>query len=142
MCPVEPRIDCVTRMKMPTLATVFLDNEPVGLMGDPRPLVSKIVVAAGKRPDSVDVLRASSAGVDGGRPVRLDETIDRTADPTVPIYLMCVAKRAKREVATNFPHVPKMPPDPVPPQYLDVGGPVPQPHMPDGLPPLPDGSGP
>src|ERR1041385_7428971 len=37
------------RIKTPALATVYLDEEAVGLMGDPRPKVSKIVAAGGKR---------------------------------------------------------------------------------------------
>lgn len=74
-------------MKTPALATVYLDNASVGLMGDPRPLVSKIVVAGGKQPGSVQVLRSRSATDQKGKPVRMDEVIDRTAEPTQPIYL-------------------------------------------------------
>lgn len=74
-------------MKTPALATVYLDEEAIGLMGDPRPKVSKIVAASGKRPESVQVLRGLSATDLRGTPVRLDDTIDRTAEPTKPIYL-------------------------------------------------------
>lgn len=74
-------------MKTPALATVYLDNASVGLMGDPHPLVSKIVVAGGKHPGSVQVLRTQSATDQKGKPVRMDDVIDRTAEPTRPIYL-------------------------------------------------------
>lgn len=74
-------------MKTPALATIYLDNQPVGLMGDPLPRVSKVVAAGGKRPESVQVLRALSATDLRGKPVRLEDVIDRTADPTRPIYL-------------------------------------------------------
>lgn len=91
----------VTVMKIPTLATVYLDNEPVGLMGDPRPRVSKIVVAGGKQPGLVQVLRSGSPGDSHGKPVGLEDIIDRTVEPTVPIYLTCVTRLAKPPVATN-----------------------------------------
>jgi hypothetical protein len=74
-------------MKTPALATVYLDNEVVGLMGDPRPLVAKVVVAAGKDPRSVRVLRAASPGDRAGTPVHLEDVIDRAAEPAKPIYL-------------------------------------------------------
>ena len=74
-------------MRTPALATVYLDNEAIGLMGDPTPRVSKIVAAGGKRPDSVQVLRALSPTDQRGKPVQLDDVIDRTAEPTRPIYL-------------------------------------------------------
>src|SRR5687767_13362791 len=74
-------------MKTPALATVYLDNERIGLMGDPTPRVSKIVAAGGKRPDSVQVLRGQSATDQRGKPISLDDVIDRTAEPTRPIYL-------------------------------------------------------
>lgn len=75
------------RIKTPALATVYLDEEAVGLMGDPRPKVSKIVAAGGKRPESVQVLRGLSATDLRGKPLRLDDTIDRTVEPARPIYL-------------------------------------------------------
>lgn len=74
-------------MKTPALATVYLDNERIGLMGDPMPRVSKIVAAGGRHPESVQVLRAHSATDQRGKPVRLEDVIDRTAEPTRPIYL-------------------------------------------------------
>ena len=74
-------------MRTPALATIYLDNEAVGLMGDPMPRVSKIVAAGGKRPDSVQVLRGQSATDARSKPVQLDDVIDRTAEPTRPIYL-------------------------------------------------------
>lgn len=80
------------RLKTPALATVYLDNEAVGLMGDPRPRVSKIVAASGRHPESVQVLRGLSATDLRGTPVRLEDTIDRTVEPTKPIYLTSKAR--------------------------------------------------
>lgn len=74
-------------MKTPALATVYLDNASVGLMGDPLPRVSKIVAAGGKQPGSVQVVRARSATDQRGEPLRMDDVIDRTAEPTRAIYL-------------------------------------------------------
>ncbi len=99
----------MTPVKLPTLATVYLDNEPVGLMGDPRPRVSKIVVAGGKRPELVQVLRARSANDPGGQPVGLEEVIDRTAEPTVAVYLTCVSRAPARPTPTNLPAPPRAP---------------------------------
>lgn len=82
-------------MRTPALATVYLDNASVGLMGDPRPLVSKIVVAGGKHPGSVQVLRSRSATDTKGTPLRMDEVIDRTAEPTRAIYLRSRPSPAK-----------------------------------------------
>ncbi|MEA3136083.1 MAG: hypothetical protein QOC71_364 [Thermoplasmata archaeon] len=93
-------------MRTPALATVYLDNERVGLMGDPMPRVSKIVAASGKRPEGVQVLRALSASDLRGKPVRLEDTIDRTAEPTKPIYLTCAP--VPRASALAFAAAPPM----------------------------------
>lgn len=77
----------IPAMKTPALATVYLDNANVGLMGDPRPTVSKIVAAGGKEPGKVQVVRAQSSSDQKGKPLGLADIIDRTADPTQPIYL-------------------------------------------------------
>jgi hypothetical protein len=74
-------------MKTPALATVYLDNQRIGLMGDPRPRVSKIVASVGKRPESVQVLRGQSATDLRGKPLLPEDVIDRTSEPTKPIYL-------------------------------------------------------
>ncbi|MHB1261111.1 MAG: hypothetical protein ACYC2H_05285 [Thermoplasmatota archaeon] len=74
-------------MKTQALATIYLDNAPIGLMGDPKPRVSKIIAASGKRPENLQVLRALSPTDLRGRPVQFDDIIDRTAEPTKPIYL-------------------------------------------------------
>lgn len=75
-------------MKLPALATVYLDDQPVGLMGDPKPRVAKVVAAGGKRPGSVQVRRALTPDDAKGRVVQMDDIIDRTAVPTEPIYLL------------------------------------------------------
>jgi hypothetical protein len=75
-------------MKTPALATVYLDNANVGLMGDPRPRVSKIVAASGRHPSTVRVIRTQSSSDQKGTPVSMEDIIDRTAEPTRPIYLL------------------------------------------------------
>lgn len=89
-------------MKTPALATIYLDNEAVGLMGDPKPRVSK-VVAGGKKPEAVRVLRAASPDDTRGKPVQLEDTIDRTAEPTKPIYLTSSPRPVNAPVARNSP---------------------------------------
>src|SRR5687767_11660550 len=89
-------------MKTPTLSTVYLDNERIGLMGDPKPLVSKIVAAGGKAPEAVQVLRGKSATDTHGQPLRLWDTVDRTEKPETPIYLTCKPKPAGPSIAGNL----------------------------------------
>ena len=84
-------------MKPPTvkthsLSTVYLDREPVGLLGDPNPNVSKILVAVGLKPEDVLLLRARSADDSHGIPLSPGDSLDRTAEPTTPIYLTSAAK--------------------------------------------------
>lgn len=74
-------------MKTPALATVYLDDASVGLMGDPRPRVSKILAAGGKQPGTVQVVRTQSAHDKKGEAVGMEDVIDRTLEPTRPIYL-------------------------------------------------------
>ena len=71
----------------PALATIFLDNAAVGPMEDPRPRVAKIVAATGQRPETVLVWRMTSSDDLKRRPVRMEDVIDRTEQPTTPIYL-------------------------------------------------------
>lgn len=101
-------------MKTPALATVYLDNANVGLMGDPRPRVSKILAAGGKQPGTVQVVRAYSANDPKGEPVGMEDIIDRTADPARPIYLRCrpnaVSVQAPDKPAPSYDVVIDFPP--------------------------------
>lgn len=65
------------------LAPVFLDNKPVSLK-DPKPKLSAILSASG-HPETTDVkwLQFNAAG----KPLRSEEVLDRTTDPSKPIYL-------------------------------------------------------
>lgn len=92
LVPTKPKTATVDRMKpasmkIPALATIYLDNERIGLMGDPQPPVSKIVAASGKRPAAVQILRGLSPTDLRGKPLRPEDLIDRTSEPTRPIYL-------------------------------------------------------
>lgn len=69
------------------LAPVFLDDTRVQLQGDPKPQVSKIVVAGGLQPDAVQVVRLRSQSDTEGRPLSLEDVIDRTAQSAAPVYL-------------------------------------------------------
>lgn len=72
---------------------VYLDNVPISLMGDEaRPPLSRIVIASGKRPADVEVRWLKSPSDATGQAVDRDEIIDRTAEPTKPIYLLSVTK--------------------------------------------------
>lgn len=118
-------------MKTPSLATVYLDNEVVSLMGDPRPTVGKVVAASGKRPESVQVLRAMSATDLRGKPVPLEETLDRTTEPTQAIYLTCRARPKITGIPIDLPDLQE-----------PTGSPIPNLPASDGtqrspLPPLP-----
>ncbi|HUR62226.1 MAG TPA: hypothetical protein VM286_07690 [Candidatus Thermoplasmatota archaeon] len=83
-------------MTPPTLAPIYLDNQPVSLLGDPRPQVAKVVAAMGKHPERFDVRRLDSpAG--SGLLVDLEDILDRTAEPTKPIYLTTIEKETGLE---------------------------------------------
>lgn len=110
-------------MKTTTLSTIYLDNKPVGLMGDPFPPVAKVLAAGGRAPDGVRVERSLSAVASRGIPVRLDDILDRTADPTKAIYLTCrpagaeAAPVPRHHVAWPMPPAePAQPRGPLPPQ--------------------------
>lgn len=67
------------------LAPVFLDNKPVSLK-DPRPKLSAILSASG-RPETTDVKWLQFQPNTPGKSLRSEEVLDRTTDPTKPIYL-------------------------------------------------------
>jgi type IV secretory pathway VirB10-like protein len=75
------------------LSRVYLDDYPITLMGDEAtPPLSRIIRAGGKRPDRVDVVYLTSPSDRSGRVVDPETIIDRTAEPTRPIYLRTVPR--------------------------------------------------
>lgn len=75
------------------LSRVYLDDYPVTLMGDEaQPPLSRIVRAGGKDPSDVEVVYLTSPADRHGRRVGPDEIIDRSAEPTRPIYLRSVPR--------------------------------------------------
>lgn len=104
------------------LSTVYLDSRRIGLMGDPRPAVAKIIAVGGRVPADVRVVRSTSP--DGtGTPVHLEDIVDRTADPTAAIYLTCVP-RGERDATPGAapPDAWPVPLGPAPP----MRGPLPE----------------
>jgi hypothetical protein len=77
------------RMADPPLAPVYVDSEPVMLMGDPRPAVAKAVAASGRNPARVRV-RLQDREEGTAIPLELEDVLDRTEVPTRPIYLTTV----------------------------------------------------
>jgi hypothetical protein len=72
------------------LAPIYLDDARVHLQGDPKPRVSKIVAAGGKAVDGdLVVVRLRAQGDEDGKPVPLEEVIDR-AQQSTPVYLRCL----------------------------------------------------
>lgn len=119
-------------MKTPALATVYLDNASVGLMGDPRPTVSKIVVAGGKQPERVRVVRTPTSADQKGKPVGMEDIIDRTVAPTEPIYL----RSRPNAISVDVPDRPV----PAPGSSVFIEFPTPEAGRPKPLgDPLPDG---
>jgi hypothetical protein len=85
------------------LSTVYLDDFPVTLMGDEaRPPLSRIVLAGGKRPDRVEVRWLKSPFDPNGQAVGAEEIIDRTVEPTKPIYLRSVARPAAKPTTSTL----------------------------------------
>ncbi|MEK6976237.1 MAG: hypothetical protein AABY18_07835 [Candidatus Thermoplasmatota archaeon] len=75
------------------LSRIYFDDLPVRLLGDEaRPPLSRIVRAGGKVPGRVDVLVLASPQDLLGHPLAAEEIIDRTVEPTKPIYLRSVPK--------------------------------------------------
>lgn len=82
------------------LSPVYLDNAPVTLLGDEtRPSLSRVVQAGGKSPDLVDVQLLKTSSDPEGQVLGQEETIDRTAAPTTPIYLRSMTKRGMADAA-------------------------------------------
>jgi len=73
-------------MKTPTLSPVYVDDEPVSLMGDPRPSIAKIIAATGRDPKA-HKLHESGDGPDLHGPA-LDPNlvVDRLEDPKRALY--------------------------------------------------------
>jgi hypothetical protein len=67
------------------LAPVYLDNKPINLK-DPKPKVSAVLSAGGK-PETTDVKWLQFQPNTQGKSLRSEEVLDRTTDPTKPIYL-------------------------------------------------------
>lgn len=83
------------------LSKVYLDDYPVTLMGDEaQPPLERIVRAGGKDPDRVDVVYLTSPADRRGRAVDPAEIVDRTAEPTRPIYLRSVPKPEGKPIRT------------------------------------------
>lgn len=78
------------------LSSVYLGRERVTLLGDPRPAVSKILAASGTDPEGLQVRRVQAPEDEEGQVLPLDKVIDRTAQPTVPVYLVIAPAQADR----------------------------------------------
>lgn len=73
------------------LASVYVNESRVGLQGDPKPKVAKIVKTAGQEPQMTQVFRLKERSDPKGTPLNLEEVIDRTKEQQ-DIYLRCVDK--------------------------------------------------
>jgi hypothetical protein len=83
------------------LSRVYFDGQPVTLMGDEAaPPLSRIIRAGGKAPKDVDVLYLTSPADSVGHIVGAEEIIDRSAEPTRPIYLRSVPKGSRKPIHT------------------------------------------
>src|SRR5688572_12309161 len=84
---------------MPTeLAPVYLDDARVKLQGDPKPKVSTIVAAGGKRGSRVVRLRSPTD--QDGESVGPEQVIDRASEAG-PIYLRVVGEEAEASFAAD-----------------------------------------
>lgn len=90
-------------MTSPNLKPVFLDNQNVGLMGDPKPKVAKVVAATGKKPENFRVTLLQSEKDTQGKAVALDFVLDRTLEPGKPIYLLSVNSAAEASTTKSEP---------------------------------------
>ncbi len=77
-------------MTTDNLAPVYLDNKPVSLQ-DPKPKVSAILSAGGKT-GATDVKWLQFQPGTQGKSMRPEEVLDRTSEPSKPIYLTSAVK--------------------------------------------------
>ena|SRR5688572_15323295 len=99
-----------TAMVTPGLSPVFLDDRPVQLAGDPRPLVGRILEAGGRRRDQ-PVMWVREPHDPLGRPVDPDEAIDRTVKAQAPVFLQSMTE-IPQGLATNLAPLSLVPPEP------------------------------
>ena len=81
------------------LAPIFLNNKPVE-MKDPKPRVSS-VLSAGGHPGATEVKRLQTQAGSQGTVLRPDATLDRTSEPTKPIYLSSQARGGAAPAGKN-----------------------------------------
>ncbi|MES2154712.1 MAG: hypothetical protein V4510_06205 [bacterium] len=82
-------------------SVVYLNDVPVTLTGDQaRPRLSRVVRDGGGQPDDVEVRWLTKASDPTGPLLHPEAVIDRTANPTQPIYLWSVARRALHDAET------------------------------------------
>src|SRR5688572_5397401 len=81
-----------------TLAPIYLDNDRVRLQGDPRPTVSKILNAGGKKPDEFRVVRLKDKNEEAGETLAPQDVIDRTSAGQ-DVYLKCITKGGPKGTA-------------------------------------------
>lgn len=114
------------------LAPLFVNDARVRVQGDPKPMVAKIVRAAGKDPQDVQVYRLETAQDPTGNRIGVEDIIDRTADPN-PVFLRCLERPS-----TADPGVATGPSGPAPPKETSGGERRPKP-LPTGgpSPPMP-----
>ena len=95
------------------LSRVYLDDLPVRLMGDEaRPHLSRIVRAGGKAPDQFDVRWLTSPSDPKGLALDPEEILDRTLEPTKPIYLRTVPRASDPGATGTGPPSARKPPRP------------------------------
>lgn len=83
------------------LAPIFLDNKPINLK-DPKPMLAT-VLSAGGRPGATQVKRLQAATGDQGTLLDANTTLDRTSEPTKPIFLSSLARGVAAPVQTTAP---------------------------------------
>lgn len=80
---------------------IYFDGQPIKLLGDEaRPPLSRIVRAGGHMPGRVDVQVLSSPKDLSGHLLPPGEVIDRTVEPSKPIYLRSVPRAEAPAKAT------------------------------------------
>lgn len=91
-------------MNPETLAPIYLDNKAIALK-DPKPMVSAVLAASGREGvTQVRWLQAQSSTQ--GTLLRPDHTLDRTSEPTKPIYLTSVSTMAVKAPTPTAPTPP------------------------------------
>lgn len=83
--------------KQPELSPIFVNNDRVRLQGEAKPQVKQVVSTAGHDPNKTRVFRLKDQNDQEGTRMTIEEFIDRTEEPSNPVWLKCLEMARERK---------------------------------------------